>query len=466
MKKEFEMKLRTIFALIAFSIILLFTSCASSSGPSGPSEMGMNEARPDWVINPPLDSEYYIGIGTGNNTDDAVARDNAIYRAKSYLAGDILTQISAETKIHDFESSEGEYYESYESNILASMEANLQGTEIVDEWEDKDGTYWVYLRLNIALWEKIQAEEMAELEKRVRNLVEPLVNAPNKSVTEKLTVLWKGWELVYDSPYAGLVDTTMFGEDGDLFDTIERKIISFVNSLSLDVPISNITIEYGRPISIEAEVTTYMADKVGKIPIGFYLNENDTEPAITFNTNSKGIFEGDFALPGLELGKTAVFARINLNEFGIDQSRMVTQMIVPESSFLVDYQQIKVGLVIINSLSDLAGVESGVKALFSEKELPFKISNKEVTEYSLEFELIVEDIPILEATGDIRFSFIRGSFSILKNGRTLYTFETDKYKGSGLDYGQAHERGMKMMFEKLLRVDGIAEGIIDVLDFD
>lgn len=459
--------LNTLFIVfIALFLSVFIAGCASAPSGGGGSVKGKSEPRPDWVVTPPVNNAYYIGIGTGTNTDDAMARDNAIYRAKSYLAGDILTKISSETKIHDFESSKGETYESYESNILASMEANLQGTEIVDEWESADGVYWVYIRLSIALWEKIQAEEMAALDKRVRDMVEPLVKASNKSITEKLTVLWKGWELVYDSPYAGLVDTEMFGEKGDLFDTIERKIVSYVNSLSLDVPVSNIVTEFGRPIKLSADVSTYLSEKIGKIPLGFYVGDEATDPSITFNTSSDGKYAGEFSLPGLKLGKNTVYARINLAEFGIDQNRMVTKLIVPESSILVDYQQIKIGLDIKNPDAALAGVEGGVKALFSERELPFKIDNASRNEYVMKFELVFEDIPDTGKTGKIRYAWGRCQFSLVKNGKSIFTYETEKSKDGGIGYGQAHERVWKKLLEKIARDDGLYNGMMDSLDLE
>lgn len=462
------MKKRIIFLVSVLILSAMILSCGGSAavtGGSAASKQGKSEPMPEWVVNPPLDNAYYIGVGSGTNTDDAIARDNAIYRAKSYLAGDILTQISTETKVHDFENSKGERYEEYESNILATMEANLQGTEIVDEWEAKDGTYWVYMRLSIALWKKIQAEEMAALDKRVRDLVEPLVNASNKTIVEKLTALWKGWELVYNSPYAGVVDTQMFGENGDLLDTIEKKIVSYVNSLSIDVPYSNLVFEYGRPIDIKAEITTYFDDKVGKVPIAFYL-DNGSEPAIKYNSDSSGNFEGTFSIPGLKLGKTNVVARIDLAEFGIDQDRMITQMIVPESNFFLDYQQVKVSLEVDNPDSSLAGVTGGVKALFSERELPFKIDNASKNEYTIHFELVIEDVPENDQTGGIRFCYLRGVISLIKNGKSLYSYETEKYKGSGLDLGQAHERGWKVMLDRLDDVDELYKGLMDSLDLD
>ena len=457
------MKIKYCAILFSIAFILTLFSCAG-----GPTIGASGEPKPDWVSHPPLDDEYYIGIGTGTNTDEAAARDNAIYRAKSYLAGDILTQISSQTNIHDFESSKGEVYESYESNIMATMEANLQGTEIVGEWESPDGVYWVYLRLEIATWLEIQEKEMRALEKRVRDLVEPLVNAPNKTIVEKLTVLWKGWELVYNSPYAGLVDTTMFGEDGDLFDTIERKIVSYVNSLSLDVPISNISIEYGRPLKVEASVDTYFDDKIGKIPIGFYLNEDDDRPAITFNTDSSGNFDGEFALPGLELGKTAVFARINLAEFGIDESRMVTQLIYPESSFLVDYQQIKVGLAVDITDPAVRNADASAKDLFSERNLPFKVDvSGGAQTYVIRFQIKFEDIKPLYENQPL-ISYCTTVVSIEKNGHSLFAFESDKNRGKagGLTYEQAHNAGLEKSFEWLAKQDEFYEGMISVLDLD
>ena len=115
--------------------------------------------RPDWVEKRPNTSGYYHGIGVVPKTGTPA---EYMQRAKDAALNDIAQQIvvsidaSQKSKISE---KLGEFSEEYQSAVQTSTKADLEGVEAVDTWDGGD-QYWVYHRLSIAEYKRIQAEKL------------------------------------------------------------------------------------------------------------------------------------------------------------------------------------------------------------------------------------------------------------------------------------------------------------------
>ncbi len=118
-----------------FLFIWLTLLCLTSYG----------QKTPSWVSQTPIDSKYYVGIGSC-----PIRSDNYIECAKikalEAIATSISITISSETQINTREVG-GLYEQAFYSNILAQTKKNLRGYELVDTWQNNN-LFWAYYRLN------------------------------------------------------------------------------------------------------------------------------------------------------------------------------------------------------------------------------------------------------------------------------------------------------------------------------
>ncbi len=110
-------------------------------------------AQPLWVKQFPVDSAYYIGIGSAEKTGRgsnhiAIARD----RALSQIAAEIAVTIISDSR-QSLREEAGLVKETFESNISSLAKNELSGYELVDSWENRR-EYKVYYRLSKAIYEK------------------------------------------------------------------------------------------------------------------------------------------------------------------------------------------------------------------------------------------------------------------------------------------------------------------------
>ena len=108
---------------------------------------------PAWVKRLPNDRAYYIGVSNGSTLDSAKA--NAV----NTIVSQIKVKIQSETKDYMREIN-GVSDEDVSVNITLSVKDNIEDVEYFDAWQSPKGEYWVYARLNIATYQRKQAEKM------------------------------------------------------------------------------------------------------------------------------------------------------------------------------------------------------------------------------------------------------------------------------------------------------------------
>jgi hypothetical protein len=112
-----------------------------------------SQKKPIWISERPVENEYYIGIGAadkGNGNLDyrQIAKENALQDLSSEINVNITSQV-----IVDLMETSDNVVEDLKAQIRSSTKANLEGYELVDNWED-DSQYWVYYRLSKELYKK------------------------------------------------------------------------------------------------------------------------------------------------------------------------------------------------------------------------------------------------------------------------------------------------------------------------
>ncbi|MCK4654904.1 MAG: LPP20 family lipoprotein, partial [Candidatus Cloacimonetes bacterium] len=165
---------------------------------------------PDWVKNRPLSKEYYIGIGYAPKVKRSkdhieIAKSEALKN----LASEITINISGEVISSIMEKS-GVLEEELKSQIRSTTQAELEGYELVDTWQNKK-EYWVYYRLYRMMYKKLKQEKIdkamnlaldlfkeAKSNEEKKNIEKALLyflqalNPIEKYITETLETTFKG----------------------------------------------------------------------------------------------------------------------------------------------------------------------------------------------------------------------------------------------------------------------------------
>ncbi|MGQ1889890.1 LPP20 family lipoprotein [Thermophagus sp. OGC60D27] len=134
------MKFNRVF-LTALTIALLTAigGCRSSKDTAA----GISEP-PSWILNRPVLSGYYFGIGSVQKQGSSqLYRQRAADKAMADIAGQISTSIQSNVSIYQVEDKFG-VREVFENQIKSESEDFLEGQELMDEYEDEQYYYVIY----------------------------------------------------------------------------------------------------------------------------------------------------------------------------------------------------------------------------------------------------------------------------------------------------------------------------------
>jgi len=148
----------SIRTLALVSISLFIWSCGSIAPRQVEPEDINRSPKPQWLINHPVDPNYYLGIGSASkNLSDAEAQKSAQDMALADMASQITVKISSDivtTLIEKGGITEDEYLATARSQAVA----DLEGHELLDTWQDQFHHY-AYYRLSKAKYAANQARK-------------------------------------------------------------------------------------------------------------------------------------------------------------------------------------------------------------------------------------------------------------------------------------------------------------------
>ena len=118
----------------------------------------IQDPKPQWVDARPINSSYYIGIGSASKSMEPLEYANT---AKKNALDDLTSEISVVVKSESFLNTieTNQYFEeSFTSAIATYSEERIEDFEVVDVWEDGN-EYWIYYRLSKARHDEIKREK-------------------------------------------------------------------------------------------------------------------------------------------------------------------------------------------------------------------------------------------------------------------------------------------------------------------
>jgi hypothetical protein len=156
------MKKRTILCALCAAFV---AACASN-----PASIRTNV--PDFVRKPPRDKEHFYGIGAAKMDSPNMSLTMAQSRARVSIAQQISSQ--AKSMIDDYsaqiEGGKPKNAENFSQNVSRVLsEAKLSGTEVLEQVQAPDGTWWVLVSIKKA---DVNKELSSSLDKEKLNYAE------------------------------------------------------------------------------------------------------------------------------------------------------------------------------------------------------------------------------------------------------------------------------------------------------
>lgn len=422
-----------IWLIAGLGLLSAFTSCES-----GPETEETEKKVPSWVAEYPIDPDYFIGIGSSNTGDRGADMEKARLAALASLSSAISTKIEAEIVVETTDDSEGNTYERLTQRIEENVKQNLKGVEPVDSFYSKEEGYWFYFR-----FAKAKLDEMKEtLKERVVGMTESVL-AEEQTVAEKLAILWDGFKLIYESPFVGTIQAAVGDSQGALIDILQSELSRLSAALEIDAEPEELLIEQGEAPEFALAVGNSAGLQTGQFHCVLVSNGQEIAEVVT---DQDGFFRGKVDLASMELGRQTCVWKVDFSDLGIDEK--IVRVFTPEADLFVELQKRSVGLqAATGSGESFPGLYNSVSALFGE-EMPFEITSDFDPEgTNIIFTLYFRDLP--ENDYGLYFTFARGVINVVRNGKSLFSYETEEFKEGGIDGNQARERAKNKLFAAL-----------------
>ncbi|MCP4370605.1 MAG: hypothetical protein GY797_21210 [Deltaproteobacteria bacterium] len=123
-------KYLTFFVIFILGLSIITIGCISTPEPE-------KKSAPQWVNSVPHDETYFYAVGISGPTRNIKdAWNQAIQRARAELGKTIITHITSHDLI--ITTTDGEYSSQL---IEALSDTELNFTEVIERWYDRNGTY-------------------------------------------------------------------------------------------------------------------------------------------------------------------------------------------------------------------------------------------------------------------------------------------------------------------------------------
>jgi len=418
--------------------------------------------KPDWVTKRPVDNNYYIGIGyvqkKGDYTD---YRQQAKQAALSDLASEITINISSDLVDVAVEQS-GLSSEQIRQEIRTRTEADLEGYELVENYEDRN-EYWVYYRLSKAVYAANQRRKLENAMNLGSNLyLKGVDQQKNGDITGALTFYLDSFKPIQDY-FADPLETTLQGKHVFLRNEMYGATQNLLSHLTLKCIPEKISGKFGQPLSQPLEVRALYRDSTGgnipvaNLPLHFTFLRGNGELIDRLRTNSQGIAQCRVAkVTGHEplqmIGVSMNLADlVHLDSTNAVVRGMIEGFATPSQRFILEMQGLT-AFVESSELNfgqplDVPQLEPAIKQTLAQRGLSFV---DDITKADLMIKLEATSRKGATIYGQF-VAYVDCAVSVMdmNTGKEIYKSQLSGIKGIQLDYNHAGLMAYKHTGEKL-----------------
>lgn len=247
--------------------------------------------KPAWVDKRPNTPGYYHGLGVvpaSANTQDFIQR--AKDAALNDIAQQIVVSIDA-SQISKLSEKLGELSEEYQSAVRTSTKADLEGVEAVDTWQG-DGQYWVYYRLNIEEYRRIQAEKKRTAAALGIDLYTKAKNAEKGNTIAEAFQFYLQSLAAIEKFINEPMEVQYAGRSIFLTNEIFTSLQSLLNQVELKAKNPKLDAQVGKPLRRPLEVdviNTATAGPITNFPVRFSFIRGSGDIIPTAKSNQSGV---------------------------------------------------------------------------------------------------------------------------------------------------------------------------------
>ena len=276
---------------------------------------------PDWVTNRPIDNEFYIGIGHASKikgSNDHIER--ATSEALKNLASEITVNISGEVVSSMIEKS-GMLEEELKSKIRSTTEAELEGYELVEQWQDKK-EYWIYYRLSKVRYQVAREEKINKAISLALDLfTQAKRSEQNREYNKALLLLLQSLKPI--EKYIGeTLETNYLGQSIYLNNEIYLSIQNILSNIELKPLKNNIEAKRNKAVKQPIKITASYLDTeqipISNLPIVFSFTRGEGDLISNVKTNMSGIASS-------KISKVTSSDKMQILNAELDISKLINQ---------------------------------------------------------------------------------------------------------------------------------------------
>ncbi|MDA3813439.1 MAG: LPP20 family lipoprotein [Candidatus Cloacimonetes bacterium] len=276
---------------------------------------------PDWVTNRPIDNEFYIGIGHASKikgSNDHI--EKATSEALKNLASEITVNISGEVVSSMIEKS-GMLEEELKSKIRSTTEAELEGYELVEQWQDKKD-YWIYYRLSKVRYQVAKEEKINKAISLALDLFTQAKKSEQNKEYDKALLLFLQSLKPIEKYIGETLETKYLGQNIYLNNEIYLSIQNILSNIELKPIKNNIEAKRNKavkhPIQVIASYYETEQIPISNLPILFSFRRGEGDLISNVKTNMNGI-------ASTKISKVTSSEKMQILNAELDISKMINQ---------------------------------------------------------------------------------------------------------------------------------------------
>jgi hypothetical protein len=286
--------------------------------------------KPDWVEKRPNTPGFYHGVGV---VPKSGAASEYLQRAKDAALNDIAQQIvvsiNASQKSAITEKL-GEFSEEYQSAVQTSTKADLEGVEAVDTWDGGD-QYWVYHRLSIAEYKRLQAEKLKKATALALDFYGKAKNAEKSNNTGEAL---QGYMQALSAAEKFLGETmeVQYGA-GKIFlvNEILTSVQGVLNTVELKAKNPKVDAQVGKPLRVPLEVivtNSVTSTPVQNFPLHYAFIRGSGDIVSSSRSDKNGV-------ASTQIAKVAATDKLQLVKAEADPAMLLGENVSPVIAALV-----------------------------------------------------------------------------------------------------------------------------------
>ncbi len=450
--------MKLLFKSLGICIIIFsFHCCESSSTPSATPQNLSKARKPYWLVNYPVDPNYYIGIGSASkNQYGAEAQKSAQDLALSDLASQISVTVTSDiltTLIEKGAITEEEYQATARSQAVA----DLEGHELVDAFQDQN-YFYAYYHLSKAKYADVQARKRQAVINLATDFIVKAKDAYDlNNFSESFSAALQGFIPLI--PYLNEALTANINGESVI---LSNEFNGFFHVLLTDISLSpnrpRVTAKLGKPVSEKLNIHAQNANgkAIRNLPLEVRFVKGEGELSEVINTGGRG-----FA----QILITSITSAENLQilEVSPDLSGLINDPTDPVLTGIIQsipLQSIRIILDVTNPTIYLKSsemfegksltqgqVEPRLKNLFIENGFHF-VDRPDQADWQMTLRATVnkgaELSGLYTAFADLSLSLVDRT-----NGDEIYKNAISREKGIDLSYPNAANKALNNAAEKL-----------------